>query len=82
MYSVCALLLDPNFRVRLMADKKFYLRLTVEKMHALVVFTEKYLRSKGFSSGNDTATINCRNPKTEIKLKSLKHKSLENKSTL
>ena len=56
MYSVCALLLDPNFGVRLMADKKFYLRLTVEKMHALVVFTEKYLRSKGFSSGNDTAS--------------------------
>ena len=68
MYSVCALLLGPNFGVRLMADKKFYLRLTVEKMHALVVFTEKYLRSKCFSSSKDTATVNCRNPKTEIQI--------------
>ena len=68
MYIVCALLLGSNFGVRLMADKKFYLRLTVEKMHALVVFTEKYLRSKGFSSSNDTATVNCRNPKTEIQI--------------
>ena len=48
------------------ADKNFYLRLTVEKMHAFAVFSDKYLRSYGCSDTNFTAGIKCTNPKTEI----------------
>ena len=35
MYTVCGLRLDTNFGVRSVVDKELYLRLTVEKMHAL-----------------------------------------------
>ena len=31
MYRVCGLRLGPNFVVQVVADKKFYLRLTIEK---------------------------------------------------
>ena len=40
MYRACGLWLSPNFGEQLTAEKNFYLRLTVEKMHALAVFTE------------------------------------------
>ena len=44
MYRVCGLRLGPNFEVLLTAEKNFYLRLTVEKIHAFAVFNEIYLR--------------------------------------
>ena len=37
MYMVCSLRLGSNFRVCSAADKKFYLRLTVEKMCGFAV---------------------------------------------
>ena len=82
MYSVCALLLGPNFGVRLMADKKFYLRLTVEKMHALVVFTENIYDQSALVAAKILLLLTVETQKLKYKLKSLKHKSLENKSTL
>ena len=42
MYRVCGLRLSSNLGVRPAANKKLYLRLMVEKMQALEVFTEKY----------------------------------------
>ena len=81
MYRVCGLLLGPNFGVRLRVEK-FYLRLTVGKMHAFAVFNKKYLRLHGCIGPNFTATVNCRNLKLKCKLKPLKKKSLEYKSTL
>ena len=66
MYMVCGLRRDPNFVVRPAAEKNFYLRLTVEKMHAFAVFSNKCLRTCGGNNTNFTATVNCTNPKTEI----------------
>ena len=66
MYRLCGLRLKPNFRVRLTADKNFYLFLTVEKMHIFAIFTEKHLQPNGCSGTNFTATVNCTNPSTEI----------------
>ena len=63
MYRVC-----PNFEVRLTAEKNFYLRLRVERMHAFSVFTEKYLRSHGCSGINFSEMVVCANPKTEIQI--------------
>ena len=37
-------------------------------MHVIAVFTEKYLQSYGCSGTNFTATVNCRNLKTEIQI--------------
>ena len=68
MYRVCSLLLGPNFGVRLTADKNFYLRLSVEKMHAFAVFTGQFLRSYDCSGTNFTTMVNCTNLKTEIKI--------------
>ena len=68
MCRVCSLRLDPNFGLRQTADNNFYLWLTVEKVHAFAVFTEKYLRSYGCSGTNFMAVINCTNPKTEIQI--------------
>ena len=78
---VSGLQLGPNFGMRLTAEKNFYLRLTVERMQAFVVFTEKHLQSYVCSSTSFTATIKCTNHRLNFKLKSLKHKSLEYKST-
>ena len=66
MYRVGGLRIGPNFKGRLVADKNFYLQLTVEKMHALAVFSDKYLRSYGCSDTFFTATVNCTNPKYQI----------------
>ena len=66
MYRVCGLRLGPNFVLRLVTEKNFYLRLTFEKMHAFVVFKDKYLRPYGCSNTNVMATVNCTNSKTEI----------------
>ena len=52
--------------MRLAADKDFYLRLTVEKMHAFEVFSDKYLRRYGCNNTNFTATVNCTNTKSLI----------------
>ena len=41
--NVCGLWLGTNIGVWPATDKKFYVRLTFAKMHAFVVFTEKYL---------------------------------------
>ena len=61
MYRFCGLRLGPNLGMRPAADKKFYLRLTVQKMHTFVLFTEKYLRPCGCSGTNVTAAVNCAN---------------------
>ena len=58
--------LGPNFIVRLAAGQNFYLRLTVKKIHAFAVFSNKYLWTYGCSNTNFPATANCANPKTEI----------------
>ena len=49
-----------------MADKHFYLWLTVEKMHSFEDFAEKYLWPHSCSSTNFTAVVNCTNPETEM----------------
>ena len=67
MYRVCGFRLVLNIGVRPAADKKFYLRLTVDKMHAFAVLTEKYLRPYGGSDTNFAAAVNCTNPTNEIK---------------
>ena len=66
MHRVYGLKLSPNFAVRLVADKNFHLRLTIEKMHTFVVLNDKYLRRYGCSDTNFTAMGKCTNPKTEI----------------
>ena len=66
MHRACGLRLDPNTGVRPEADKKLYLRLKVDKMHAFVALTETYLQSFGCSSTNFTTAFNCMNPNTEI----------------
>ena len=60
MYRVLGLPLGPT------ADKNFYFRLTVQKILAFAVFTNKYLRSYGCVATNFTAAVNYANPKTEI----------------
>ena len=66
MYRVFGLRLGPNFAVRLAAEKNFYLRLTVGKMHAFDNACNRYLRPHGCSNTHFTATVNCPNPKTEV----------------
>ena len=58
------------------------LRLTVENMHTFPVLNHKYLWSYDCCDTNFTATVQYINPKTETKVKSLKYKSQEYKSTL
>ena len=53
-----------EFVVPVAADKNFYLRLTVEKMHVLAVFSDKYLQLCGCSNTSYAAMVNCANPKT------------------
>ena len=65
-YRVSGLRLGPNFVVRLAADKIFHLRLTVEKMHASAVFSNKYLRPYGCSDTIFTAMVNYTNPNSQI----------------
>ena len=74
MHRVYGLRISPNFEVQLATDKNFYLRLTVEKMHAYAVLNDKCLQSYGCSDNNSTATIKCTNPKIETKAKLLKGK--------
>ena len=69
MYRVYGLRLGPNYGVGPAADKNFYFRLTIEKMYAFAVFTEKYLRSYNCSGTNFTAAVNCTSPKTELQTK-------------
>ena len=66
MYRVCSLQLGLNISVLLPVIKKFYLRLTADKMHTSEVFAEKYLLPYGSSSTSITTTVNCTNPNTEI----------------
>ena len=47
MYGDCDFWLGSNFIVHVAADKNFYLRLTVDKMHAFAFLNDKYLRSYG-----------------------------------
>ena len=65
MYRVFSLRLEPNLAVRPVSGNKFYLRLTIEKMHLFAVFTKKYLRPYDCSVINFTAAMNFANPKTE-----------------
>ena len=82
MYRVCGLGLVLNFGVRLEADKNFYLRLTVEKMRAFGVFTEKYLQPYRWRDSNVTVVAICTNSKTEIKSVIIEYKSSKFKSSL
>ena len=66
MHKDCGLCLGPNIWVQLAADKKIYLRLTVNKMRAFSDFTDKYLVPHGRRDTNVTAAVSCTNPKTEI----------------
>ena len=66
MYRVCSLQLCPNIAVRPAIIRKFYLRLTVDKMHTSEVFNKKYLRSYRCSSTSITVTVNCTNLNIEI----------------
>ena len=66
MYRICGFGLGTNIEVRPVAEKKFYLRLAVGKMHPLPVFTKKYLWPYGCSDTNFTASVNCTNSNTEI----------------
>ena len=63
---VCDLQLGRNNGVRPVADKKFYLRLPVDKMDAFTPFTYKYLGPYDCSRTSFTAAVNCTNPNTEI----------------
>lgn len=58
--------LGPNFGVQPEADKDFYFRLIVKKMHAFVVLTEKYLQQYFCNGKNLMAAVNFINAKTEI----------------
>ena len=66
MHRVCGLRLDPNLGVRPAADKKFYLRLTLEKMNASAAFSKKFFRPYGCSDTNFTAVVNITDLKIEI----------------
>ena len=69
MYNTTKILrlrLVPNFVVRLVANKNYYLRLTVGKMPAFEVFNDLYFQPYGCSDTNFTATVKNTNPKTEI----------------
>ena len=66
MYRVCGLRLRPNFVVRPAAVKNFHLRLTVEKMLAFAVFSNKYLRPFRCSDTAFTSMVICANPKPQI----------------
>ena len=59
----------PDFEARPAAGKNFYLRWTVEKMYALLVFTEKCLRPSICSDSNFMAVVNCTDPKHEMQSK-------------
>ena len=65
----CGLWQDLNTGVQPAADKKFYLRLTIDKMHVFVDFTDKYLQSYGYSATNFRFAINCSNPNAEVQSK-------------
>lgn len=69
MYRFYGLRLGPNFWVRAATDKNFYLLLTVEKIYAFAVFTEKYLQPYGYSDINFTAAVNWTSSKTEMQTK-------------
>ena len=64
------------------ADKKFYLRLTINKMHAFAVLTEKYLRPYGWSGTNFTAAVSCTTPNTEIPSEIIETEIIKHKSSL
>ena len=57
MYRVCSLRLCLKLRVWPTTEKKFYLCLTVGKMHAFAVLTDKYLRPYDCSETNFTAAV-------------------------
>ena len=58
------------------SDKNFYLRLTVEEMHAFAVFTGKYLRSTAVATPILRLQLTVQVQKPKYKWKSLKRKSL------
>ena len=65
MHKPCGLRLVPNFRVRPLADKNFYLRLTTEKMRSSAIFNYKYYWSCACSKC--TITFRFKNLKNETK---------------
>ena len=72
MYRVCDLRLEPNLGVWPTAGKKFYLLLTIEKMHLFAAFNKKYLRPYCCSAIGFTAAVNLADPKPKYKIKSMK----------
>ena len=79
MYSVFRSRVGPNFGVQPAADKKFYLRLTVKKIRAFAVFTQKYLRLYSCGDTKFTAAANCEYPKTEIHKGAIEIQNYQNK---
>ena len=65
MGIIYGLRMGPNFVARVAADKNFYMRLVVEKMHTVKAFNDFKLRPYGCSSTNFTATVNYSNRKTD-----------------
>ena len=80
MYRGCSLRLGTDIGVRPAADKKFRLRLTVNKMHTFAVFTKRYLRPYGNSGTNFMAAVKWANPNTETKNKIIDTEIIEMQS--
>ena len=68
MIKICGSRHGPNFGVRPVANENFYLRLTVKKICAFAVFTDKDLQPSDCSDTDFTTVVNCKNPQTKIKL--------------
>ena len=77
MYRVCGLRLGLSFEVRPVVDNNLFLRLTVEKMHAFMVFTKKYSRPCGYSGTNFMVALTAHTRGLKYNLKSLIEKSLK-----
>lgn len=74
MSRVCGLPLGPNLGVQLVADKKFYLQLTV--------FIEKYLQPYCCVGTNLPVAVNYANPKTGIQSEIVQMEIIEKKFSL
>ena len=75
--NVCSLQLGPNFGMWLTAYKNFYLPLTIEKIHVLVVVTNIIYGHTVVVAPILRLQLALQIQKLECKLKSSKHKSLQ-----
>ena len=69
--------MGPIFEVWQMSEKNLYVRLTIEKMHAFVVFTKKYLLPCVCGGTNFTAVLDFENLKTEIQCEIIDRREME-----